>query len=206
MSRRKDIKISLLGDQNVGKTCICSCFLKLEFIDNTLNTIGKDKMEAKMKMKDGKEIKLIIWDTAGQERYHSIAVNTIKSAQGIIVAFDLTSRKSFENVEKWLNQIYEKTNKVSVVIFGNKCDMKNERKVSTEEAQKLADQYKLTYFETSAKKKININEGFEKVANDAYNNYGNKVGMDLEEEKEEFESGCCGKKKVKKKKKKNEKK
>ena len=53
---------------------------------------------------------------------------------------------------------------------------------------------------------ININEGFEKVANDAYNNYGNKVGMDLEEEKEEFESGCCGKKKVKKKKKKNEKK
>ena len=202
MSKRKDIKISLLGDQNVGKTCICSSFFNLEFIDNTLNTIGKDQYETKMTMKDGNEIRLIIWDTAGQERYHSIAVTTIKSAQGIIVAFDLTSRKSFDNVEKWLKQIYEKTDKVSVVIFGNKCDMKEERVVSKEEAQKLADKYKLTYFETSAKEKININEGFEKVAKDAYNNYGNKSGMDLDEVNKEYESGCCGKKKVKKKNKK----
>jgi len=91
--KRKAIKISLLGDQNVGKTCICGAFLGLEFINDTLSTIGKDKMDAVMKMDDGEEMKLVIWDTAGQERFQSIALSSIKNSQGIIVAFDVTSNK-----------------------------------------------------------------------------------------------------------------
>ena len=160
--KRKAIKISLLGDQNVGKTCICGAFLGLDFIGDTLSTIGKDKMEAVMKMEDGQEMKLVIWDTAGQERFQSIALSSIKNSQGVIVVFDVTSQKSFNNVLRWLEQINEKTNNVVIVLFGNKCDME-EREVSREDAEKLAKEHNLSYFETSAKTKMNIYEGFQKL-------------------------------------------
>ena len=198
--KRKAIKISLLGDQNVGKTCICGAFLNLEFIDDTLCTIGKDKMDSSMKMEDGKEMKLVIWDTAGQERFHSIALSSIKNAQGIIVVFDVTLRKSFNNVVKWLKEINDRTDTVSIVLFGNKCDMEK-REVTKEEAEIFAKQNNLIYFETSAKNKININEGFQRVANDAYKKYGKKTGIDLEDDvpiNVEEKVGCCGGKKRKK--------
>ena len=200
--KRKAIKLSLLGDQNVGKTCICGAFLGLDFIGDTLSTIGKDKMEAVMKMEDGEEMKLVIWDTAGQERFQSIALSSIKNSQGIIVVFDVTSKKSFSNVIRWLEQIYEKTNSVVIVLFGNKCDME-EREVSKEEAEKFAKEHNLSYFETSAKTKININEGFSKVANEAYIKFGNKTGIDLEDRKKPGGRGCCGKEKSKHDSKKN---
>ena len=194
--KRKAIKISLLGDQNVGKTCICGAFLGLDFIGDTLSTIGKDKMEASMKMEDGEEMKLVIWDTAGQERFQSIALSSIKNSQGIIVVFDVTSKKSFNNVLRWLEQINEKTNSVIIVLFGNKCDME-EREVSKEEAEKFAKEHNLIYFETSAKTKLNINEGFSKIANEAYAKFGNRTGIDLEEVKKPEGKGCCGKEKNK---------
>ena len=200
--KRKAIKISLLGDQNVGKTCICGAFLGLDFIGDTLSTIGKDKMEASMKMEDGEEMKLVIWDTAGQERFQSIALSSIKNSQGIIVVFDVTSKKSFNNVLRWLEQINEKTNSVIIVLFGNKCDIE-EREVGKEEAEKFALEHNLTYFETSAKSKININEGFSKVANEAYVKFGNKTGIELEEAQKSEGRGCCGKEKKKHNNKKN---
>ena len=197
MSKKKQIKfikLSLLGDQYVGKTCICGSFLNLEFINDTLATIGKDKMDASMIMDDGEEIKLVIWDTAGQERFHSVALSSIRNSQGIIVVFDVTSRKSFNNVIKWLNQINEKTKTASIVLFGNKCDMTEKREVTKEEAEKFAKENNLPYFETSAKLKININEGFRKVAHEAYKNIENRKGINLEEvkDKDKKKKNCCG--------------
>ena len=127
-------------------------------------------------------------------------VSSLKDGEGIIVAFDVTSKKSFNNVVKWLEQINEKTNKVAIVLFGNKCDMEK-REVTKEEAENFAKEHHLPYFETSAKEKININEGFSKVANEAYAKYGNKEGIDLEDGKKPS-GGCCGKEKEKEKRKK----
>ena len=151
-------------------------------------------MDALMKMEDGKEMKLVIWDTAGQERFHSIALSSIKNAQGKIVVFDVTLRKSFNNVVKWLKEINDRTDKVSIVLFGNKCDIEK-REVTKEETENFAKLNNLVYFETSAKNKININEGFQRIANEAYKKYGKKSGIDLEDEIPidiREKSGCCG--------------
>jgi len=75
------------------------------------------------------------------------------------------------------------------------------REVTKEEAENFAKEHHLPYFETSAKEKININEGFSKVANEAYAKYGNKEGIDLEDGKKPNGGGCCGKEKEKGKKK-----
>ena len=67
--KRKAIKIAMLGDSQVGKTAICNSFMNIDFSDTNLSTIGTEKLECQMKIKNGEEIKVIIWDTAGQERF-----------------------------------------------------------------------------------------------------------------------------------------
>ena len=164
----KMLKISIIGDSKTRKTSIINCFSGHEFNINTLTSIGIDKKEVSMTMKDGKEIKLIIWDTAGQERYYSVSSGTIKNSHGIIVCFALNDKESFTNVVTWLEDVREISTNIPIVLFGNKCDLNNERKVTYEEAEECAKNNEIVYFETSAKDNINIKEGFEKIAEDAY--------------------------------------
>ena len=134
--KRNAIKIAMLGDSKVGKTAICQTFMNIEFCENNLSTIGIEKLESSIKLRNGEEIKLILWDTAGQERFLSIALNLIKTAQGVAVVFDFVNRQSFDNVTKWLNEIKENLNNVCVVLFGNKCDLPEEEwKVNRDEVK-----------------------------------------------------------------------
>ena len=195
---RKALKVAMLGDSLVGKTSISSVFFGYNFDEHQLMTIGQVKMETKMKMEDGKELKFVIWDTAGQERFHAIAINACKSVQGIVVAFDLTKRETFDNVKHWLDEINENFNNIPVILFGNKCDMKEKRVVQKEEAEEFAKKYNLEYLETSAKENINIKEGIQKIANIAYKNSSSRHGFSLDEKnKNKPDGGCClgGKKK-----------
>ena len=209
--KRNAIKIALLGDSMVGKTAICNTFMNIEFNDSNLSTIGVEKLESQITLKNGEEIKLILWDTAGQERFRSVALKSIKTAQGVVIVFDLTKKTSFENVVNWLKQINENLNNVSLVLFGNKCDIEETKwEVSKDEVLQFAKIKNLPYFETSAKTNINIKEGFENVVNSAYEKLeGNKdkdnKNIQLNNKKSEKKSGCCGgggneEKKIKKKK------
>jgi len=195
--------------------------LNYGFDSDVISTIGFMKFESKYKLKDGNTIKLILWDTAGQERFRSLALNSFKAVRGIILVFDVTLKSSFENISAWLNRIDENFNRPEMILFGNKIDKdKNEWKVTKEEAEKFAKENNLTYFETSAKTKEGIEEGFDYLINKVYENIiGNSVHeeeenkvINLEENKEEEKeenskeeivevtSGCFGRKKKKKKK------
>ena len=147
-------------------------------------------------MKDGKEMKIIIWDTAGQDRFHSIATSTIKNAQGIVLTFDVSNKKSFDSIPNWLEDIKINNNIIPIVLFGNKCDLIDSREIEEEEAEEFAKHNKLLYFETSAKENINVKEGFEKIIELAYEKTGMKAfGMDLEDGNEKKEKkkkkGIC---------------
>ena len=192
--KRNAIKIAMLGDSKVGKTAICQTFMNIEFCENNLSTIGIEKLETQIKLRNGEDIKLIIWDTAGQERFHSIALNSIKTAQGVAVVFDFSNRPSFENVTKWLNEIKENLNNVCVVLFGNKCDLPKEAwKVTKEEAQKFADDRKIPFFQTSAKINKGITEGFEYAVNEAYDKFEGSKGIQLDNDAgTNSNKKCCG--------------
>ena len=181
----------MLGDSAVGKTSLISRFLTQNFDENYLTTIGKDKLEKKVIMNDGNEIKLIIWDTAGQERFHSIATSTIKGSQGIVLTFDLTKRSSFNSLEGWLNDIKENSNEVPVVIFGNKCDLFEKYEVEENEAKNFAKEHNLEYFSTSAKQDINVQDGFDKLAKMAYEIYSGNNSLDLNKPKQKSEKRFC---------------
>ena len=200
--KRKVLKLAMLGDSTVGKTSICNVFFGVEFESNQLTTIGQVKLDGKIKLEDGNELKLIIWDTAGQERFHSISLNTCKNAEGIIVVFDLTIKKTFTNVVGWLGEINQNVSDTPIIILGNKCDLEEKREVTKEEAENFAKNLNIPYFETSAKDNINIKESIEALANIAYKKAKTKAGFSLEDNNVQIEDkdGCCGGGKNKKKK------
>ena len=188
--KRDVIKISLLGNQNVGKTTIRNVFLNQEYSDYSLSTVGMNKANTYLTLDNGNKIKLIIWDTAGQERFHSISLSTIKNSQGVILIFDVTNRESFNDLNVWINEIKNATDKVSVILFGNKCDMEK-RDVSEDEAKSFAKSHKIPYLETSAKKNKNITEGFTQVAKDAYKRFGMTNSLNLKKKKKNKNKGFC---------------
>ena len=202
----KVVKLALLGDSAVGKTALCHALLNLDFSEDALASIGIDKLETKFPLKNGKEIKLILWDTAGQERFRSMAKQTLRAVQGIVVVFDVTAKRTFKNVNLWLEDIKECIDNPCLVLFGNKADMPNEKwEVTKEEAEQYAKKMNLQYFETSAKTKQGLDEGFSFIVNKAYDTAKAQQGIiiDGDEQKEEeyeYVNGCFGKKKKKKKK------
>ena len=146
----------------VGKSCFLSKYTVKTFPETYATTIGVDYIFKTLTLKNGKTIKLQIWDTAGQERFRSITKNYYKKANGIILIYDITNKKSYKNIREWINQIKEEAvSNVIIYLVGNKIDLEKERKVKTEEGEKLAEEYNCPFKETSAKEDININETFE---------------------------------------------
>ena len=197
----KAVKVALMGDSEVGKTAICHAFLEVEFILGGTSTVGIDRYDKKIKLKNKKEIKLILWDTAGQERYRSAAFKTIRSVHAIALVFDVTKRKSFENVNIWLNEIKENFNNPCLILFGNKSDIEKENwEITTEEIEQFAKKKNMAYFETSAKTRKGIDEGFSHIANVAYEKIEANKKIEEEEEEKKIEIKKETKKKKPKKK------
>ena len=197
MNEEAVYKVLLLGDSTVGKTCFLVQFAEKIFNEQHITTVGLDYRLKEMKLKSGKSVKLQIWDTAGQDRFRAITKNYYKGANGIIVIYDVTNIKSYENVKTWISQIRESASaNVIVYIVGNKIDKKEERKVSEEDGKKLADEYGFPFVETSAKDGININETFEDLVEKIdtifskleANNSGKKKNKLYQGKKQ---SGCC---------------
>ena len=171
--KRTAISMSIFGETAVGKTCICSTFMGLEFRDEHLATVGIEKLSASIKTEDGVDLKLKQWDTAGQERFKSVSVKNLRYSQAAIVVFDLTNKESFDKVSYWSKEIRENSDIMPIGLFGNKSDLTEKRVVSQEEIDELCQRENLTYFETSAKTNTGIKEGFSKMATLAYKIYGN---------------------------------
>ncbi|KAI0233469.1 Ras-related protein Rab-8A [Lamellibrachia satsuma] len=136
------------------------------FNSTFISTIGIDFKIRTIEM-DGKKIKLQIWDTAGQERFRTITTAYYRGAMGIMLVYDITNEKSFENIQNWIRNIDEHASTdVEKMILGNKCDMNERRQVSKERGEALAVEHGIKFVETSAKNSINVEEAFFTLARD----------------------------------------
>ena len=157
------IKILLIGDSGVGKTSILVRFANDKFSSTFISTIGIDFKIKSLIIKD-KTIKLQIWDTGGQERFRTITTSYYRNAEGIVLVYDITDRKSFLSIRNWISQIKLYTDlNVNIILVGSKCDNINERIISYDEGLELSKDYKIDFFECSAKSNININEIFKTI-------------------------------------------
>ena len=175
----KRVKFIIIGDKTVGKSCIINQFIEKQFINEYIPTIGSDKIMKEIEI-EGKILNLEIWDTVGQEQYSAVNKIFIKNAQIALIVYDITNRKSFENLNNWYNLIFE-INKDSNVIVGvtaNKTDLYENKVVDSEEGKNFADEKKLSFFETSAKDYESIENVFIQLSKF----YINKVQKIVEEE------------------------
>lgn len=165
-------KLLIIGDSHVGKSSLLLKYIDNGFNENFNSTIGVD-FRLKILDIDDKIIKLQIWDSSGQDRFKSITTLYYRNCHGIIIVFDLTDRKSFENVKIWLNDIKKNCNieNVPKILVGNKSDLSLNRKIPYEEIIEFVNLIDITYIETSAKENKNIDKVFEVLAKDIKNDY-----------------------------------
>ena len=143
-------KIVLVGDQFVGKTNIMSKYLKNEFHEDSKSTVGVE-FGSKQFIIENHKIKAQIWDTAGQERYKSITSAYYKGAKGVFVIYDISNKNSFDSIDSWVNDVKATADKrLTVVIIGNKCDLEEQRQVTTQEGEQKVTKLEAAFFETSA--------------------------------------------------------
>jgi Ras-related protein Rab-11A len=156
-------KIVLIGESGVGKSNMLSRFTKNEFNLESKATIGVE-FATKCITSNSKVIKAQIWDTAGQERFRAITSSYYKGAMGALLVFDISKKQTFDNLDRWLNEIRAFTKpEVCIILVGNKADLAYMREVPQDDAVKYAAQQKLPYFETSALAATNVEKVFEEL-------------------------------------------
>ena len=168
--KQKVYKFVFIGDASVGKTSIIGRFADDAFGINYISTIGIDFKIRSLQI-EGELIKLQIWDTAGQERFRSITTSYYRGATCIIIAFDLTNMKSFENTERWLNDTNVITSCYKVLV-GSKSDLvdkNNKNCVPEDKIRNLCTKHNLPYYVVSAKLGTGIEEMFVKSCTELYN-------------------------------------
>lgn len=196
----------LIGDSGVGKSNLLLRFTRDTVDLQSKTTIGVEFATRSINV-DGKTVKAQIWDTAGQERYRAITSAYYRGAVGALLVYDITNRKTFESVERWLKELREHADsKIVVMLVGNKCDLAESRQVDVEEGTACAAKFGLTFLETSALNATNVEESFKTVLTEIYKLSGaNTVqartgggtgaappGVDISlEPKSSAKKGCC---------------
>ena len=128
---------------------------------------------------EDKIIRVKIWDTAGQEQYKALTRNFYRNSDGVIIVYDVTQKSTFEKIQEWVQSIVDNTEKnIKMVLVGNKIDLP--REVTTEEGKKLADFYKIPFFETSAKENAGITEFMRKIIAEVLESFKPNENLKLE--------------------------
>mmetsp|Transcript_4840 Transcript_4840/g.6391 ORF Transcript_4840/g.6391 Transcript_4840/m.6391 type:complete len:217 (+) Transcript_4840:193-843(+) len=154
------MKILLLGDSGVGKTCLALRFVGEAFQKSFKVTVGIDFKVKEFEV-DGKSVKVQIWDTAGQERFRSVATNYYRKAAGVVLVYDVNNLESFENLKTWMHLLNEHTDDgITKILIGNKLDVSDgkngKRAVSTAMGAAFAKEHGVKFLETSAKTDDNV--------------------------------------------------
>uniref|UniRef100_A0A0E0M828 Uncharacterized protein n=1 Tax=Oryza punctata TaxID=4537 RepID=A0A0E0M828_ORYPU len=159
------VKLVLLGDSGVGKSCIVLRFVRGQFDPTSKVTVGASFLSQTLALEDSTTVKFEIWDTAGQERYAALAPLYYRGAGAAIVVYDITSPESFNKAQYWVKELQKHGSPDMIMaLVGNKADLHDNRSVSSQDAQEYAEKNNMFFIETSAKTADNINQLFEEIA------------------------------------------
>ncbi|KAK2195545.1 bifunctional P-loop containing nucleoside triphosphate hydrolase/Small GTPase/Small GTP-binding protein domain [Babesia duncani] len=167
-------KIILLGDATVGKSHLLSQYIKGSLPQQPKATIGVEFATRTVPLASGGTVKAQIWDTAGQERYRSITSAHYRRAVGALLVYDVTNRHSFNNCQKWLDELRSAAEpEIVVVLLGNKIDLVQQdpavRQVHFDQAAIFANEWNLHLFEASAVTGHNVKSTFEFLLQEIHN-------------------------------------
>ena len=185
------IKVTLIGESSVGKTCIINRFCKGVFNTDVESTLGANYSQKKLE-KNGQKIRLDLWDTAGQEKYRAIGTHFYKESYIVCLVYDITSKESFENLKTiWYPDLKEYGEEYKIVaLIGNKLDKFLEEEVSEEEGRKFAKEINAVYKRTSALE----GTGLEDLFNELVDKYLKNIKDDIKKNDKEKQDNIVIKK------------
>ena len=199
------IKITLLGNPGVGKTCIISRYVEDTFNENNESTIGANYSEKIIK-RGNKEIQLNIWDTAGQEKFHSLGKHFYKDSYIVCLVYDITNQESLDSLKNiWYPDLQKHGEQYTVLgVVGNKCDLyESDNLANEEQAKNFAKEIKATFMLTSAKTGDGIEKLFDTLtdiylgpdfnpkAKEMIKKRGPSFSINKEKEEKKEKKGCC---------------
>uniref|UniRef100_A0A7N0TMB7 Uncharacterized protein n=1 Tax=Kalanchoe fedtschenkoi TaxID=63787 RepID=A0A7N0TMB7_KALFE len=159
------VKLVLLGDSGVGKSCIVLRFVRGQFDPTSKVTVGASFLSQTIALQDSTTVKFEIWDTAGQERYAALAPLYYRGAAVAVVVYDITSVDSFTKAQYWVKELQKHGSPdIVLALVGNKADLQENREVSVQDGLEYAEKNGMFFIETSAKTADNINQLFEEIA------------------------------------------
>lgn len=156
----REYKLVVVGGGGVGKSALTIQLIQSHFVDEYDPTI-EDSYRKQCTI-DEEQVLLDILDTAGQEEYSAMREQYMRTGEGFLLVYSITSRNSLEELQSFYEQILrvKDSDQVPVIVVGNKCDLEIERQVTYEEGLALARQFNCPFVETSAKQRINVEEAF----------------------------------------------
>lgn len=156
------IKICLLGEANVGKTSLVYRFIENKFRESYKSTLGVNLLKKDLSFKEYGEITAQIWDLGGQESFRSLRRLYLEGANGALLIYDCTQKKTFEKLHDWIQDFRNARGDAPVLLIGNKIDLENV-KVSQDEIKDFTKDYHVKFLSTSAKTGSNVEEAFTEI-------------------------------------------
>ena len=166
------LRIIVIGESKVGKTSLILRYTDDIFPENNIETFNIGFL-IKTIIMDDNLIKVQTWDPCkSNDRPGNLNEIYYETAHGIIITYDITNKKKFIETRKWIDEIIRQAKlDVRTILVGNKYDLSMEREVTEEEGKKLAAEFGMLFFETSAKTGYNVNFAFETLVGDIIKNY-----------------------------------
>jgi len=189
---QRHYKLVLIGDSAVGKTTLISKYTGSNISGRHIPTVGAGYYTTEVGV-EGDMIPFDVWDTAGQELYHALVPHYARGAHSAIIVFDVTDISSFENLGAWVDFIREQPSEMVTMLFGNKTDLKGDRKISSQKAKQFADENGLMYMEGSALKGEGVEDCFSALASQTHSVFKlqNSVPSIPKEKTKDGDSYCC---------------
>ncbi|SJL00043.1 probable 24 kDa Ras-like protein [Armillaria ostoyae] len=219
----REYKLVVVGGGGVGKSALTIQFIQSHFVDEydptiegkyfdsiTLSVVLIQRVDSYRKqcVIDDEVALLDVLDTAGQEEYGAMREQYMRTGEGFLLVYSITSRNSFEEISTFHQQILRVKDQDTfpVIVVANKCDLEYERQVGMNEGRDLAKHFGCKFIETSAKQRINVDEAFSNLVREIrkYNKEqqtgrpgmmpgpgGSTPGPYGTKENEEGTPGCC---------------
>lgn len=196
-----EVKVVLLGQSAVGKTCIVSYLIQGHADETASPTLGASYASKTLEI-NGQKVSLQIWDTAGQERFRVLAPMYYRGAQAAILVYSIIDESTFSEIDYWASSLKENAgNSVTLYLVGNKSDLEADRAVPEEQGRSKAEKIGAQFFETSAMNGSGIDDLFTTLAKkcveatqsntSASDKSKNSGTVDVSKNSSKKGKGCC---------------
>ncbi len=163
MSRKFVFKVIVIGDPAVGKTSLIKRFSEHKFETEYKPTLGANILIKEVEI-GNIQIKLLLYDIAGQMKWSEVRQLYYKGAQGALMVYDVTRPTTFNSISRWHEELLKNASSVPKILLANKVDLKDKRKIDSNQGADLASEMNCPFFETSALNGIKVVEAFTDLA------------------------------------------